>query len=114
MKTSWTKKDISTTMITLVSLSDLGPWPKLANILVVDQNPPPVGAPMALGWDGLDPDGDERRQMFLMDNPQRRRLVTRIDNRSPFPAGFMGGNNRDALGGKAHSPIFCCFDVNSL
>ncbi|KAH6900081.1 hypothetical protein B0T10DRAFT_14649 [Thelonectria olida] len=64
----------------------------------IDQNPPPVGAPMALGWDGLDPDGDDRRQMFLMDNPQRRRLVTRIDNRSPFPAGFMGGNNRDALG----------------
>lgn len=57
---------------------------------------------MALGWDELDPDGDDRRQMFFTDNPQRRRFVTRIDNRSPFPPGFIGGSGRD-LGGKADS-----------
>ncbi|KAI5462186.1 hypothetical protein BGZ63DRAFT_354427 [Mariannaea sp. PMI_226] len=58
----------------------------------IDENPPPMPA---LGWDGLNPEGDDRRQMFLMDNQSRRRLVARVENRSPFPAGFMTAGPRD-------------------
>ncbi|KAH6996749.1 hypothetical protein EDB80DRAFT_132055 [Ilyonectria destructans] len=62
----------------------------------LDEQPPPMPA---LGWDGLNPEGDEhRRQLFMLENQNRRRLLTRVDNRSPFPPGFMVGTNRDTIG----------------
>lgn len=74
---------------------------KLANIAIVDDQPPPMPA---LGWDGLNPEGDEhRRQLFMLENQNRRRLLTRVDNRSPFPPGFMVGTSRDTIGGESCS-----------
>lgn len=62
----------------------------------------------ALGWDGLNPEGDEhRRQLFMLENQNRRRLLTRVDNRSPFPPGFMVGTNRDTIGGESCSLRTC-------
>ncbi|KAI8684605.1 HECT-type E3 ubiquitin transferase [Fusarium keratoplasticum] len=53
----------------------------------------------ALGWDGISPEEEDRhRHMFMMDNQSRRRFLARVDNRSPFPPGFMVGSNRDAVG----------------
>ena len=55
----------------------------------------------ALGWDGLNPEMDDR-QLLMLENQSRRRLLTRMDNnRSPFPPGFMvGGSSRDHFGGE--------------
>ncbi|KAH7156147.1 hypothetical protein EDB81DRAFT_378977 [Dactylonectria macrodidyma] len=62
----------------------------------LDEQPPPMPA---IGWDGLNPEVDDRhRQLFMMENQNRRRLLTRVDNRSPFPPGFMVGTNRDTIG----------------
>lgn len=74
----------------------------------VDDQPVPMAA---LGWDGLSPEEeDQHRHLFMMDN-NRRRLLTRVDNRSPFPPGFMVGSNRDAIGGKhpkCSTVLFSC------
>ncbi|KAF4984644.1 hypothetical protein FZEAL_220 [Fusarium zealandicum] len=74
----------------------------------LDDQPQPMPA---LGWDGLSPEEEDRhRHLFMMDNQSRRRFLTRVDNRSPFPPGFMVGNNRDTIGdfrsyfSRAHRP----------
>lgn len=62
----------------------------------------------ALGWDGLNPDMDDRhRQLFLLDGSGRRPVLARMDNRNPFPPHFMARSNRD-LGGR-----FPPFSLNS-
>ncbi|KAF4459560.1 e3 ubiquitin- ligase huwe1 [Fusarium albosuccineum] len=61
----------------------------------LDDQPQPMPA---LGWDGLSPEEEDRhRHLFMMDNQSRRRFLTRVDNRSPFPPGFMVGPNRDTV-----------------
>ncbi|KAM5377384.1 hypothetical protein ACJZ2D_005065 [Fusarium nematophilum] len=62
----------------------------------LDDQPPPMPA---LGWDGLSPEEEDRhRHLFMMDSQSRRRFLTRVDNRSPFPPGFMVGSSRDTIG----------------
>ncbi|CAM1504763.1 Fc.00g023540.m01.CDS01 [Cosmosporella sp. VM-42] len=58
----------------------------------LNENPPMP----ALGWDGLNPEMDDR-QLLMLESASRRRLMQRMDNgRSTFPPGFMvGGTNRD-------------------
>lgn len=74
----------------------------------MDDQVPPMPA---LGWDSLNPDMDDRqRQMFMMDHQNRRRVLGRMESRSPFPQGFMVGGHRDAVGdfrsffSRAHRP----------
>ncbi|EWY92955.1 E3 ubiquitin-protein ligase HUWE1 [Fusarium oxysporum NRRL 32931] len=60
----------------------------------------------ALGWDGLGAEDEDRhRQMFMVDNPGRRRFIPSrtTDSRSPFPPGFIVGSHRDAVGGDFRS-----------
>ncbi|XP_044724417.1 HECT-domain (ubiquitin-transferase) domain-containing protein [Hirsutella rhossiliensis] len=57
--------------------------------------PPPMPA---LGWDGLNPEVDDRhRQLFFLEGNHRRPVLARMDNRSPFTPRFMAGSNRDHL-----------------
>lgn len=63
---------------------------------LVDDQPPPMPA---LGWDGLNPEVDDRhRQLFFLEGNNRRPVLARMDNRSPFTPRFMAGSNRDHLG----------------
>jgi E3 ubiquitin-protein ligase HUWE1 len=63
----------------------------------LDDQLPPMPA---LGWDGLNPEVEDRRQLFLLEGNNRRPVLTRMDNRGSFPPRFMAGSNRDHLGGK--------------
>ncbi|PFH60535.1 hypothetical protein XA68_10815 [Ophiocordyceps unilateralis] len=60
----------------------------------LDEQPPPM--PAALGWDSFDPD-DQQIRLMLLEAGQRRSVLARMDNRSPFPPRFMAGSNRDHL-----------------
>ncbi|KJZ80444.1 hypothetical protein HIM_00294 [Hirsutella minnesotensis 3608] len=61
----------------------------------LDEQPPPMPA---LGWDGLNPEVDDRhRQLFLLEGTNRRPVLARMDNRSPFPSRFMAGSGREQL-----------------
>ncbi|KAG7422002.1 E3 ubiquitin-protein ligase TOM1-like [Fusarium oxysporum f. sp. rapae] len=69
----------------------------------LDDQPQPMPA---LGWDGLGAEDEDRhRQMFMVDNPGRRRFIPSrtTDSRSPFPPGFIVGSHRDAVGGDFRS-----------
>lgn len=46
----------------------------------------------ALGWDGLNPEMENRhRHMLLLDQQNnRRRLFTGVPHRHPFPGGIVG------------------------
>ncbi|KEY66981.1 hypothetical protein S7711_05101 [Stachybotrys chartarum IBT 7711] len=57
----------------------------------------PLSQIPALGWDGLNPDLDDRRQIFLLDAHNRRQVLARMDNRSPLPPRFMAASTRDNL-----------------
>ena len=66
---------------------------------IVDEQPPPMPA---IEFNDFHPDPD-RSRLVLLDNHghHRRRVVTRMDNRSPFPPGFVvGGPGGDPLGGE--------------
>lgn len=59
--------------------------------------------PAALGWDGLNPDADRNRLIVLDSNANtnnRRRVLARMDNRSPFPLGPFVRANGDPLEGR--------------
>lgn len=61
-----------------------------------DDQPPPMPA---LGWDGFNPEVDERhRQLFFLEGNHRRPVLARTDNRSPFTSRLMAGSNRNHLG----------------
>ncbi|QUC16386.1 uncharacterized protein UV8b_00627 [Ustilaginoidea virens] len=52
----------------------------------------------ALGWDGMTSDADERhRQLSFFEGHNRRSVLTRMENRSPFPTRFASGNHREHL-----------------
>lgn len=55
-----------------------------------------IGTMPALGWDALNPDIDQR-QLFVLEGNHRRPVLTRVDNRSPFPSRFAAGSHRDPL-----------------
>ncbi|KAK7429230.1 E3 ubiquitin-protein ligase tom1 [Neonectria magnoliae] len=62
----------------------------------LDEQPPSMPI---LGWDEPHREDDEHhRHLFMMETQHRRRLLTRVDNRSPFPPGFMVGSGRDSIG----------------
>ncbi|KND94357.1 E3 ubiquitin-protein ligase TOM1-like protein [Tolypocladium ophioglossoides CBS 100239] len=74
------------------------------DVYPLDDQPP---AMPALGWDGLNPEVDDRnRQLFFVDGSNRRPVLARMDNRSPFPPRFMAGPNRDHLGEYNPKPSF--------
>ncbi|KAM5382383.1 hypothetical protein ACJA88_004178 [Fusarium oxysporum] len=75
----------------------------MARAIIGDGDPQPMPA---LGWDGLGAEDEDRhRQMFMVDNPGRRRFIPSrtTDSRSPFPPGFIVGSHRDAVGGDFRS-----------
>lgn len=87
-------------MIILVRSQAASSLPRsFANLSAVDDQPPPMPA---LGWDAVNAEVDRNRLIFLDHNgPNRRRVLTRMENRSPFPPGFVvGGPGGDPLGGK--------------
>lgn len=60
----------------------------------LDDQPQPMPA---LGWDGLGGEDDDRRQMFMLENQNRRRFIaSRGDNRSAFPPNFIVGHREMA------------------
>ncbi|CAH0059445.1 unnamed protein product [Clonostachys solani] len=64
----------------------------------LDEQPPPMPA---LGWDSLNAESDRNRLVLLDNNGgNRRRILARMDNRSPFPIGpgFVAGSPGDPLG----------------
>lgn len=68
---------------------------EIADTGSVDNQPQPMPA---LGWDGLNPEGDDRhRQLFFLEGNHRRPVLARMD-RSPFTPRLMAGSNRDHLG----------------
>lgn len=93
----WMKRNTSTMMSTHVSCLILWSFPGNAVLIsALDDHLPPMPA---LGWDGLDPDiSDRNRQLFFLEGNQRRPVLTRMDDRSPFPPRFMAGPNRGPVG----------------
>ncbi|KHN95843.1 TOM1 protein [Metarhizium album ARSEF 1941] len=60
-----------------------------------DEQLPPMPS---LGWDAVNPDTDDRHRNMLLVDGHRRPVLARMDNRSSFPARFLGGSHRDQLG----------------
>jgi hypothetical protein len=76
------------------------------SVFTVDEEAPPMPS---IGWDDMNPDVDRNRLILLDNNGQsRRRVLTRMDNRSPFPPGqgFVVGSHTggEFLGGKRRAP----------
>lgn len=88
-------------MMTIILVSDLytSSFIGHTDVYAVDEQQPPM--PL-IQFEEFN-DGPERGMAFLNDHGHhRRRVVTRMDNRSPFPPGFVvGGPGGDPLGGKS-------------
>jgi E3 ubiquitin-protein ligase HUWE1 len=77
---------------------------------IEDDQPAPMPA---LGWDGLNADNmnadNHRNRLIVLDHHGNSRR--RMDNRSPFPPGFVVGSHGDPLGGQL---LLLSYDEESL